>query len=283
MGVVRQHLGLACALVFFVAYASLLPGLYSRPRPPVSTEMEVLIPRFAQVLMSAGDRFLAANLAGFRALVVSTETMSAENYRILGLVQSDTAWLNPAHEDNYYIAAAILPWFGQLEAAQYILRRASDARTFDWQPAFYYGFNEYHFLKNPVVGAEWLRIAASHAKDELEQIQLQQMAAQWVTKAEDLELSIRLQRAMAKETRHKAFAAFLEKRAVRLENILLLDRAIGRYRELNGRPPSRIEELVQSSLLQAIPVDPFAMRYVIDGHGRVVAVAPVAVNSGSRK
>jgi hypothetical protein len=45
----------------------------------------------------------------FRALVVSTETMSAENYRILGIVQSDAAWLNPAQEDNYYIAAAFCP------------------------------------------------------------------------------------------------------------------------------------------------------------------------------
>lgn len=283
MGVVRRHFGLVCALICFIAYASLLPGLYSRPRPPVSAEMEVAIPRFAQVLMAAGDRFLAANLAGFRALVVSTETMSAENYRILGLVQSDVAWFNPAHEDNYYIAAAILPWVGQLEAAQYILERASHARPFDWLPAFYYGFNEYHLLKNPIVGAEWLRIAASHAGDELEQIQLQQMAAQWVTKGEDLELSIRLQRAMAKETRHKSFAAFLEKRAVRLENMLALERAIGRYRELNGRFPSRLEELVESSLLEAVPVDPFAMRYAVDSHGKVTAVAPVVVNSESRK
>jgi hypothetical protein len=245
--------------------------------------MQVAVPRFAQVVMAAGDRFLAANLAGFRALVVSTETMTAENYRILGLVQSDASWFNPAHEDNYYIATAILPWVGQLEVTQYILKRASDARPFDWQPAFYFGFNEYHFRKNPIVAAEWLRLAASHTQDEMEQISLQQMAAHWVTKAEDLELSIRIQRGMAKETKHKAFSAFLEKRAVRLENLLLLDRAVSRYRDKKGHYPSQIEALVDAALLDAIPPDPFAMRYVIDSQGKVSAVAPLAVTSGNRK
>lgn len=283
MGVLRRQFGLVCALFFFIGYASFLPHLYAQPRPPVANEMQVAVPRFAQVLMAAGDRFLAANLAGFRALVVSTETMTAENYRILSLVQSDASWFNPAHEDNYYIATAILPWVGQLEATQYILERASDARPFDWQPAFYYGFNEYHFRKNPIIGAEWLRRAATHTQDEMEQISLQQMAAQWVTKAEDLELSIRLQRAMAGETKHKAFAAFLEKRAVRLENLLLLDRAVSRYRELNGHYPSQVEALVEAGLLEAIPSDPFALRYVIDGQGKASAVAPLAVTSGNSR
>jgi hypothetical protein len=32
------------------------------------------LPRFAQVLMAGGDRYLAANLAGFRVLVADTGT-----------------------------------------------------------------------------------------------------------------------------------------------------------------------------------------------------------------
>lgn len=96
-----------------MAYVAVVPTLYSRPRPPSSAEMEVAIPRFAQVLMAAGDRYLAADLAGFRALVAFTEKMDAENYRILSIVQSDVSWFNPAHEDNDDIAAAILPWNGE--------------------------------------------------------------------------------------------------------------------------------------------------------------------------
>ena len=269
MGWLRERSGLLLALLGLAVYAALIPALYARPRPPVSPEMEVALPRFVQVLMAAGDRYLAANLAGFRALVVSTETMSAENYRILGIVQSDAAWLNPAHEDNYYLAAAILPWAGELAAAQYVLRRASDARPFDTGPPFFYGFNELHFRKRPAEAAKWLLIAASHADNDMDQIQLQQMAALWVSKGEDIEFSIRLHRAMARETRYTSFARFLERRADRLENLLMLDRAIARYREITGESPTRLQQLVEASIVPAIPTDPFAMRYVIDTNGRV--------------
>ncbi len=275
MATLRSRFGLLLAVVALAAYAAAIPALYARPRAPVSPEMEVALPRFVQVLMAAGDRYLAANLAGFRALVVSTETMKAENYRILGIVQSDAAWLNPAHEDNYYIAAAILPWAGEVAATQYILRQASEGRPFDALPPFYYGFNVLHFLKNPVEAAKWLRIAAGHTEDEMEQIQLQQMAAAWVSKGEDREFSIRLLRTMARETRHKAFARFLEQRATRLENLLSLERAVARYSELTGQPPDRLQQLVERSILPAIPTDPFAVPYVLDAGGKP-QLAPAA-------
>lgn len=272
----HRFLPLMSAFFCFVLFAALVPSLYALPRSLASPEMEVALPRFVQVLMAAGDRFLAANLAGFRALVVSTEKMTAENFRILGIVQSDVAWLNPAHEDNYYIAAAILPWSGEVAAAQYILRRASEARPFDWQPAFYYAFDALHFQKDPVIGAEWLRIAADHAPDEMEKIQLQQLAAQWVSRGEDKEMAIRMLRTMARETQHEAFARFLERRAVRLENIAALEAAATLFREREGRVPTRIDELVGQGLLSSLPADPFNMRYTFDTKGAVIAVRPDA-------
>jgi len=101
---------------------------------------------------------------------------------------------------------------------------------------------------------------------------LQQVAALWVSKGEDMEFSIRLHRAMAKQTRHKAFAHFLEKRAERLENLLLLDRAIDRYRDMTGKPPSKLQQLVDRAILPAIPSDPFSVAYVIDSRGKAQVV-----------
>lgn len=274
MQAVRPRIWLILALLSFGLYASFVPALYARPRPPISSEMEVVIPRFAQVLLAAGDRYLAADLAGFRALVASTENMDAENYRILGIVQSDIAWFNPAHEDNYYIAAAILPWYGEVEAAQSILKAASGARPFDWQPAFYYAFNVFHFQKDMEAGSRWLRIAAEHTSDEIEKIQLQQVAAIWAGKGDDLEFAIRLHRAMAKETKHRSFGSFLEKRAQRLENLLLLQRAMARFKELTGNQPAELQQLVALSLIPSVPRDPFGMQYVIDGNGKPQALQP---------
>jgi tetratricopeptide (TPR) repeat protein len=125
----------------------------------VVEEMQVALPRFVQVGLAGGDRYLAANINGFRALVASTERMKADNFKIQGRVQQDVAWLNPAHEDNYYIAAAILPWNGEVDAAQDVLLRAINARPTDWQPIFYYAFNLYYFKHDPVSAAQWLQKA----------------------------------------------------------------------------------------------------------------------------
>lgn len=270
MNRVRHFQGLVLATAGLLVFGFAVPPLYERPRPVVSTEMEVALPRFVQVLMAAGDRYLAANLAGFRALVVSTEQMVEENYRVLGIVQSDVAWFNPAHEDNYYIASAILPWNGEVAVAQDILRKATSARPFDWQPPFYYAFNALHFLKRTEEGVEWLRIAARHTHDEMEQIGFEQMAAQWVSRGEDKTFAIKLHRAMAKETKMPAFARFLEKRAVRLENQLLIETAVQRYTEFIGHRPRDIHELVEGKFIRVVPDDPFGQVYTLDHKGDVI-------------
>ena len=128
---------LAGAALFLYCQQRLLP----MQRLKAAAELEVVLPLFAQVLMTGGDRFLAANLAAIRALVTETQYMKREDYALLGKIQDDVAWLNPAHEDNYYTAAAILPWEGELEPAQRVLARATRARFFDYQPAFYFAFN----------------------------------------------------------------------------------------------------------------------------------------------
>jgi hypothetical protein len=101
---------------------------------------------------------------------------------VQGRLQRDIAWFNPAHEDNYYIAAAILPWNGQLDAAQYVLRQASEARTFDWYPLFQYGFLFYHFRKDPATGAQWLLQAVPRVKIQQDEWALQNVAALWIEK-----------------------------------------------------------------------------------------------------
>lgn len=268
------------ASAFFVAGGLLLAlfGLFARdlaraPRAVAGSELLVTLPIVAQVALAGGDRYLAANLATFRALVASTAAMSAEDFALQARIQTDAAWLNPAQEDNYYIAAAILPWYGQLEASQYILRRASDARPFDWQPPFYYAFNVYYFLKDPAEGARWLRKAAEHTDSEENVLAFQQIAAVWAAKGPDLEAAIKFHRDLIKATKYKEFAAFLEKRVTRLENFLKIEQAVAVYRQNTGHVPADVEELVSAGMLSAIPVDPFGLRYVLGADGRAKAQA----------
>jgi hypothetical protein len=244
--------------------------LKSAPRQIVSVEMQVALPLFVQVFMAMGDRHLAANLAAIRALVVATDKMKPEEFKILAKVQEDVSWLNPAHEDNYYTAFAILPQYGELDAAQKILARATRARFFDYQPAFFYGFHQWYYKHDPAGAAAWLREAAEKLPDPDQRLTMQNMAARWIDKAQDTELAIRVVEAMAKEARRKDFRAYLELRVVRLRQLHQLRTAAAAYRERFGKPVSTLQDLVDSGILSALPQDPFGFGFGFDQQGVIM-------------
>jgi hypothetical protein len=257
---------LALALVFVFS----AERLKSAPRQSVSVEMRVALPLFVQVFMAMGDRHLAANIAAIRALVVAPEKMRPEEFRILAKVQEDVSWLNPAHEDNYYIAFAILAQFGELDSAQTVLARASRVRFFDYQPAFFYGFNQWYYKHDPIGAATWMRDAAEKLPDPDQRLTMQNMAARLIDKAQDTELAIRVVEAMAKEARRKDFRAYLELRVVRLRQLHQLRTAAIAYRERFGKPLSNLPELVSSGILAELPTDPFGFGFGFDKQGEIV-------------
>lgn len=258
------------ALVLAMVFVASSERLKSAPRQSVSVEMQVALPLFVQVFMAMGDRYLAANLAAIRALVVATDRMQPDEFKILAKVQQDVSWLNPGHEDNYYIAFAVLAQYGELDAAQTILARASHVRFFDYQPAFFYAFNQWYYKRDPVGAAAWMREAAKKLPDPDQQLTMQNMAARWMDKAQDTELAIQVVEAMAREARRKDFRAYLETRVVRLRQLLELRNAAATYRERFGRPLPNLEELVSSDILPALPQDPFGFGFGFDRQGEIV-------------
>lgn len=263
--------GMLLVLVLAAVFIATVESLKLRPRQTVSVEIQVALPLFVQVLMALGDRNLAADFATIRALVVVTEKMGPEEYKVLGRVQADASWLNPAHEDNYYIAAYILPSAGELEAAQTVLARASYARFFDYQPAFLYAFNLMHFKGDHAGAAAWLREAALKLpEDDSNRLTMQNLAARWMDKVPDIDLAISVVDAMAKQAKRKDFRAYLEQRVARLRSLKSLRAAAAIFRERNGRAPARLDELVVSGLLPALPKDPLGFGFDFDQKGQII-------------
>jgi len=265
-----QYKGWLVALLLALVFIATSEQLRSTPRRSVSVEMQVALPLFVQVFVAAGDRYLAANLAAIRALVVATDRMRPEEFRILAKVQEDVSWLNPAHEDNYYIAFAILAQYGELDSAQTILARASRARFFDYQPSFFYAFNQWYYKHDPAGAAAWMREAAEKLPDPDQRLIMQNFAARWMDKVQDTELAIRVVAAMAKEARRKDFRAYLETRVARLRQLQQLRTAAVTYRERFGKPVTNLQELVSSGILPVLPVDPFGFGFGFDPQGEIV-------------
>lgn len=262
--------GLLTALALFggaAGYGWSMVALDSVPRIRAQAELLVSLPLFAQVLLAGGDRHLAANLNGFRVLVAATDKMSEADYAAQARLQEDVAWLNPAHEDNYYIAAAILPWSGEIEAAGRVLRRAADARLADWQPLFYLGFHHYYFLNDPVTGGRLLLEAVPRARDEPDRWALQNVAARWFEQGYDTVTAAGVVDAMAKGAVAGNFRRYLQLRAQRLLDLARLQDAVHAYRGRNGVAPGKLDDLVSDGLIGAIPHDPLGEGYALDDEG----------------
>lgn len=249
------------------AYLSAVGFLGSAARPSLVQEMQVALPRFIQVAISMGDRYLAANIATWRSLVASTEKMRPDNYAVQGRLQMDAAWLNPRQEDNYYVAAAILPWQGELDAAQYVLAAANLGRPFDWLPMFYYAFNVYYFRHDAASAADLLRKAATRATLENDRYSLESVAASWYEKGYRPEVAVRVIDNMAAMARSSGFKKYLQVRSQRLQLLLQLRDAAARFQEEKGRRLASLDELVSAGLLPLLPEDPFRIGFAVDADG----------------
>ena len=245
-------------------------GLNDYPRVRAQAEMQVALPLFIQVALAGGDRYLAADIAVVRSLIVSTEQMDADSYAILGRVQDDASWLNPAHEDNYYIAAAILPWNGEVKPSQSILKRATLSRPFDYQPPFYYAFNQAHFLGDVVGASRWLAKAATSLPDEDERLLMQNLAARMMDRASDLDLAISIVESLAKQSRREDFKAYLLLRVERLRTLKALRLAAKQYEVRMQTLPTQLQQLIDSGMIKEIPKDPLGFGYAIQPDGTIV-------------
>lgn len=264
----RVTLFLVVALVLGAAsFISAMLLLRDQKRMHPSAEIQVVLPLFVQVFMTGGDRFLAANLGSIRSLITESAKMHQDEYKILAKLQVDVSWLNPAHEDNYYVASATLPWNGQFDAAQTVLRRASLARPFDFQPAFYYAFNLVYFRGDATTASAWLRAAAAKLKDDDDRLTMENFAARWMDRADDLGLAIAVVESMAKQAKRKDFREYLLLRVQRLRDLMALRQAAEIFRERTGQPPISLEQLVAANLIAKLPVDPFGIGYSIDAKG----------------
>lgn len=259
--------------VALLVYAAGIGQVNKTPVDLGPETLEVALPPELQVFLAMGDRYLAANIETFRALVLTINEQDQTTLRVLSEVQKSASMLNPAHEDNYYIAQAVLPWNGLVEPAQFIESRAMDARSWDFLPGFFYAFNRYYFERDANGGAEILLRVADRL-DQKEQEGVIGMAALWREKGEDPQLAINLIRAMQQNSRSQKLKASLQVRIDRLQGLIDLRAAAAKFAARHGRPPASLDELTAAGELQHLPQDPLGIGYGLDDKGQPVLLRP---------
>lgn len=256
----------ACALMGWLCFVGASEILREEERLERQTELlRVRLPIPVQIAHSGGDGYLAANINVFRGLMVDAKVLEPETYRVQAQLQVDAARLNPWHEDNYYVGAAILPWNGQVGPAQFVLKRASIARGWDMWPPFFYAFNAMYFEHNMNRAGEWAEVAAQRHPHNA--AALRAMAAKWYERGDDPALALSILRGMHSQSRDENFRALLMARMQRLEGLQTLRKAADEYRERHGAVPTQLAQLVGYAGLAALPEDPLQLGYLIDVSG----------------
>ncbi len=223
----------------------------------------------APVLLAlfGGDRFLAANLETMRLAATGVDFGQADTGYLIR-AQQEVAELNPCHEDNYYLANGLLTWGGADREGTEVLRRAMQCRFWDELPAFFYGFNQAFFNKDIAEAGRALELAAQRATDNAAGFRKLAVMLQAESFADEkLALEYLIQQRDAARDDPK-LQQMLDKRVVRLQGLVALREAQRRFEVANGALQN-LDQLVEHSLLAALPEDPLRLGYELKD-GRII-------------
>ncbi len=268
MKVMRQwslwlFLGSFLTYSLFVIYG---PRWESTSGAPPEDRVVVTAP--LQLLLYMGDRYLAANVETIRLAATGMEINPATGTidgRYLLRAHQVVTDLNACHEDNYYLANAILAWAGASQEANETLWAAAECRHWDFLPPFLYGFNKYFFSRDIQAAQKGLEIAAD--RDEFNASSIRRFSIMIATEElNDVSAAIAYLEEQRKQTTSKSLVDSLQKRIVRLEGLVTLQEAHSVYEQEYGEELKVPQALLDKGILDAYPVDPLGVGYeFVDG------------------
>lgn len=257
----RSHADWLLALLFALLFMGGTAGLTWKPERADTTKGQIVIPAPVQLLLFAGDRYLAANVEAIRAATITLDDQD-DRQRAMYRLRSHqvVARLNPCHEDNYYMGNATLTWGGMDQAGNNLLQRAMTCRFWDFVPAFYYGFNQYFFYHDTDKAYQALQVAAQRA--DKNRAPLRKLAI--MIKAESMDdetLAINYLRHELESTRDPRLKKMLSKRLTRLRGLITLRKAQREYEKMTGKPLQQPRKLIEKGYLSEFPKDPLGLGY----------------------
>ena len=268
----RNALTLAISALGFGVFATIWamrPPIGTEPPPVVFDRVVVSAP--VQLLLTGGDRFLAANIESIRAAATTSDNPEAAEANASFAIRARrvVAQLNPCHEDNYYQGNALLTWGGAVAEGNDLLKRATECRTWDEIPPFFYGFNQYFFLHDVEGARASLEIAAERATDNAAGFRkFAIMLAAGELKDDSAALDFLQQERT--QTSDPKLQGMLDKRIARLQGLITLRAAQQRYEARFGQPLTNPQALIDSGELEAFPNDPLRIGYEFaDGRFRL--------------
>lgn len=233
--------------------------------PPMGTETipDVVLPAPVQVVLYAGDRFLAANVESIRAAASGMGLAGSSDARSQGFrlrTHRTVSRLNPCHEDNYWIGNAALSWGGSVDDGFELLGRATQCRFWDEMPPFFYGFNQKFFRRDLALARQAIEMAADRATTNASGFR--NIAIMLTINAErDARAALEMLKRERDAARDPGLRVMLDQRVARIAGLVSLRLAKKAYEERTGEALKHPNQLLEAGLLAEFPNDPLKLGY----------------------
>lgn len=166
--------------------------------------------------------------------------------------------LDPYFQQTYIFVQGHLPWEELVAEANALLEISRQKRTWDFRPGYYKGFNNYYFLNDyEAASQEFLRAS----KIEGSPVILSLLGARFAGKTGRAEAAIALLAEQLQRTGEENRRAELSDRIAALKGVVVLEKAVTRYRRKYSYYPHALGTLVSSGILSELPTNPYGGTY----------------------
>lgn len=260
----RARRSLLVALLGFSVFAVLAAwrAQHAIVLTPAFFADRVVIPAPLLVALHGGDRFLAANLETIRLSATGMDDRGVDTGYLIR-AQREVARLNACHEDNYYLANGLLTWGGAVEQGNDVLRAAVACRFWDEFPPFFYGINLSFFKRDNEAAASMLEIGAQRSASNAAAMRKLAIMLR-VEQFADERLALNYLIQQRDSTPDRQLHDMLDKRVTRLRGLIKLREAQRLFEVAHGALV-RLEQLVETHILDSLPTDPLRLGYELRG------------------
>ncbi len=263
---------LLCGFIVSQAHAR----LDASPRKDTSFDKEVMPSTEASKLISLGYENVVADYYWLRAIShFGDRRMHAHEYpNLLGLLELVLA-LDPKFSAGYFFAGSVLNTSGDhLEDAMRLLKQGLVERPDNWRINYILGFNYYMYYRDFEKAAKLFAEAARHS--EAPPV-LGKLAVKLAAESQSPEIGIAMIDTILDDIQDESLReVYIERRKLLMleQELISFQRIIDQYTKNFGKPPTTLQDLVQTGLLRQLPQnDPVGGTYFISDTGQAATTS----------
>ena len=262
-------------------YGLLLPGLWeSRELARAEVPAGYVIPSKFSRILALGQHGLLSDFLFLKTTTfiggrsVAGQQMADQDWSFVHQSLDVVTDLDPYFVDPYVLAEGLLAWDAQKpELANELLAKGAKYRDWDWRLPFFIGFNNFYFLKNYEEASGHIMRAAALPDSPA---YLKPLGARLAYYGGKSKTALLFLQQMLADTDDVMMKKRLQKRLQALENAVLIEEALDRFKSQQGKMPKVLSELVSSGVLIALPPDPYGGQWRILKNGRVFSTSKFA-------